>query len=100
MDLLEKHKKYLIAFGGHKQAAGFSILKTDFADFKQTIISVVNAQDFTGYRKELTVDKVIKLDEIGFKLIEQTQKFKPFGMGNPKPIFCIKDFEMEGVKFL
>lgn len=55
----------------------------------------MNAQDFSSHRKEITIDKVITLDEIGFKLIEKTQKFKPFGMGNPKPLFLIKDFEME-----
>jgi single-stranded-DNA-specific exonuclease len=55
----------------------------------------MNAQDFTQHKKKLSIDKVIKLDEIGFKLIERTQKFKPFGMGNPKPLFLIKDFEME-----
>ena len=80
VDLLEAHKDYLIAFGGHKQAAGFSILKKDFPAFQKAIIADVNAQDFSAYKKELTVDKIIKLDEIGFKLIEQTQKFKPFGM--------------------
>ena len=55
----------------------------------------MNDQDFSAHRKEVQVDKIIKLDEIGFKLIEKTQKFKPFGMGNPKPLFLIKDFEME-----
>ena len=78
--LLEKHKQYLIAFGGHKQAAGFSVLKKDFPEFQEKILSDMNSQDFSHHKKELTVDKLIKLDEIGFKLIEQTQKFKPFGM--------------------
>lgn len=59
------------------------------------MIADVNSQDFSNYKKQLTVDKIIKLDEIGFKLIEQTAKYKPFGMGNPKPLFLIKDFEME-----
>jgi single-stranded-DNA-specific exonuclease len=80
VDLLETHKQYLIAFGGHKQAAGFSILKKDFADFQKAIIADVNAQDFSAHKKELRVDKIVKLDEVGFKLIEQTQKYKPFGM--------------------
>lgn len=100
VDLLEKHKKHLIAFGWHKQAAGFSILKKDFPAFQKAMIADVNSQDFSNYKKQLTVDKIIKLDEIGFKLIEQTAKYKPFGMGNPKPLFLIKDFEMEWVKFL
>jgi single-stranded-DNA-specific exonuclease len=64
VDLLEKHKKYLIAFGGHKQAAGFSILKKDFEAFKQALITDMNAQDFSQHKKQLSIDKVIGLDEI------------------------------------
>lgn len=100
IDILEKYKEYLIAFWGHKQAAGFSILKEKFPEFQEKITADLNVQDFSKHKKELLVDKVIKLDEIGFKLIERTQKFKPFGMGNPKPLFMIKDYELEGVKFL
>jgi len=55
----------------------------------------LNALDFTVHKKELIVDKIIKLDEIGFKLIDQTTRFKPFGMGNPKPLFLIQDYEIE-----
>jgi single-stranded-DNA-specific exonuclease len=100
VEVLELHKEYLIAFGWHKQAAWFSILKKDFPEFQKKFTEHMNAQDFSAHRKEVSVDKVIKLDEIGFKLIQQTQKYKPFGMGNPKPLFLIKDFEIEWVKFL
>jgi single-stranded DNA-specific DHH superfamily exonuclease len=70
-------------------------LKKDFPEFQKKFTEHMNAQDFSAHRKEVSVDKVIKLDEIGFKLIQQTQKYKPFGMGNPKPLFLIKDFEIE-----
>jgi single-stranded-DNA-specific exonuclease len=100
VEVLELHKEYLIAFGWHKQSAWFSILKKDFPEFQKKFTEHMNAQDFSAHRKEVSVDKVIKLDEIGFKLIQQTQKYKPFGMGNPKPLFLIKDFEIEWVKFL
>ena len=100
VDVLEKYKEYLIAFWGHKQAAGFSISKEKFPEFQEKITAELNTQDFSWYKKEIHVDKAIKLDEIGFKLIDRTMKFKPFGMGNPKPLFLIKDYELEGVKFL
>lgn len=100
VDILEKYKDYFIAYGGHKQAAGFSILKEKYPEFKEKLVSELNALDFSQYKKELHIDAVISLDEIGFKLIERTNAFKPFGMGNPKPLFLIKNYEVEGVKFL
>lgn len=100
VDLLEKHKEYLIAFGGHKQAAGFSISKEKYPEFREKILSELNALDFSVHKRTLHIDASIKLDEIGFKLLESIAKFKPFGMGNPVPKFLIQDFEIEGVKFL
>ena len=60
----------------------------------------MNAQDFSNYKKEIIVDKVVKLDEIGFHLIETMKKYKPFGMGNPKPLFLIEDVIPSKISFL
>lgn len=100
VDILEDFKEYFIAYGGHKQAAGFSISKEKFPEFREKILSQVNALDFSNYKKELHVDKSICLDEIGFKLLERVNIYKPFGMGNPKPLFLIENFVSEGVQFL
>lgn len=100
VDILEEFKDYFIAFWGHKQAAGFSISKEKFPEFQEKITQKLNKQNFSIHKKELHIDKCISLDEIGFKLLESTQKFKPFGMWNPKPLFLIENFEIEGVKFL
>lgn len=43
---------------------------------------------------------MLSLDEIGFKLIEAMNRFKPFGMGNPKPLFFIENFLPQKVSFL
>ena len=100
IDILEKYKEHFIAFGWHKQAAGFSISKEKFPEFQKKVTSELNAQDFSKYRKELHIDKCIKLDEIGFKLLESMNRFKPFGMGNPKPLFMIEWFVPEKMSFL
>lgn len=100
VDLLEKHKEYLIAFWGHKQAAWFSISKEKYPEFKQKILSELNAMDFSEHKRIIKIDKCIKLDEIGFKLLDSVQQFRPFGMWNPVPKFLIENFEIEWVKFL
>jgi len=100
VDILEQYKEYFLAFWGHKQAAGFSISKKNFPEFREKIITELNTHDFSVHRKQVKADICIKLDEIGFKLIDETMKYKPFGMWNPKPVFLINDFEIEWVKFL
>ncbi len=100
VDILEKYKDVFISFWGHKQAAGFSILKEKFSEFQKNILAEVNAQDFSQYKKEVEVDAKIQLSEIGLKLLEKISAFKPFGMGNASPIFLIENFENQGIKFL
>ena len=60
----------------------------------------LNALDFAQYHKEILVDKSIRLDEIGFKLLDSMNSFKPFGMGNPKPLFIVENFTPEKIAFL
>jgi single-stranded-DNA-specific exonuclease len=64
IELLDKFKDYFIGYGGHKQAAGFSISKEKFPEFRSKIISEINKQNFSHYKKEIVVDKVIKLEEL------------------------------------
>ncbi len=100
IDLLEKYKDSFIAFGGHKQAAGFSILKESFEEFKQKIQADLNAEDFSQHTKKIEIDKCVKLDEIGFKFLASMNTYKPFGLWNPKPVFMIENFEPERVSIL
>ena len=46
------------------------------------------------------MDKVVNLDEVGFHIVDSMNRFKPFGMGNPKPLFLIEDFIPTKVSFL
>ena len=100
VDILEKYKKYFIAFWGHKAASGFSISKEKFPEFQKKITAELNALDFSQHTKEIHIDKCVKLDEIGFKLLESMNKYKPFGMGNPKPLFLVEGFEADKISFI
>ena len=100
VDILEKYKEYFIAFGGHKAAAGFSISKEKFPEFQEKITKELDSMNFTKHAKELNIDKCVRLDEIGFRLLESMNIYKPFGMGNPKPLFLVEDFEPEKMSFV
>ncbi len=99
-EILEENKHFFEAFGGHKQAAWFTIKKEKFPEFKQIILDTVNNQDFSGYKKRIIVDKLISSDEIGFKLIKEMTRYKPFGIGNTKPIFMIQNLDYSAIEYL
>ena len=100
IETLEKYKDYFIAFWGHKQAAWFSISKEKFSEFKTKIINELNKLDFSKHKKELQVDKVVKLEELWFSFLSHVNKYKPFGIGNPKPLFMVEDLEYDKLEFL
>lgn len=100
IDLLDKFKEYFIWYGWHKQAAWFSIKKENFAEFRSKIVAEINKQNFSYYKKELVVDKVIRLEELGFAFLNKVNKFKPFWLWNPKPIFMVENLEYDKMEFL
>lgn len=100
IEILEKYTDYFIAFWGHKQAAGFSITKEKFWEFKSKIISELNKQNFKNYKKELVVDKVIRLEELWFAFLNNVNKYKPFGIWNLKPIFMVEKLDYQKIEFL
>ncbi len=100
IDLLERHKKYFITFGWHKGAAWLTIKKENFVNFKRDILKDINKISFKKHRKEILVDKIVNLDEIWFKFLVKVNKFKPFGMWNPKPNFMVKNLDYTSVSYL
>ncbi len=100
IEILEKYKSHFLHFGGHKQAAGFSISKENFENFKMLITQELNQIDFSSFQKIILADKVIGVEEFGTRLYRQTLEFRPFGMGNPKPIFAFRDFEIDSVEWM
>lgn len=100
IDLLDKHKKYFTVYGWHKQAAWFTILKENFIDFKRDILRDINKISFKNSKKKVMVDKIVNLDEIWFNFLAKVNKFKPFGMWNPKPNFIVRDLDFTSVWYL
>ncbi len=100
IDILEKYKDMFIAFGWHKQAAGFSISRDKFGAFKSALTAELNAQDFSKHRKIVDITKIIQLEELWFGFLRKVNKFKPFGLWNPKPLFMVENLEYESVWIL
>ncbi len=100
VDILEKYKEYFIGFGWHKQAAGFSIKREKFWEFKSKVLADLNSMDFRKHRKEVVVDKIVELNELWFWFLKKINKFKPYGIGNKKPVFMIEDLDYDTVEIL
>lgn len=74
------------AGGGHKCAAGVSILESRFDEWKNWMLNRV--------KDELVLDREIEIDgfitELGLKNLQKLSSFGPFGPGNPSPRLILK----------
>jgi len=84
----------LIKFGGHDQAAGFSLKTENIEAFKKKIYRIANHKI---KKEDLILKEIIEAEinpsDINWQFYEEIEKFKPFGEGNPEPIFILKNIE-------
>lgn len=96
--LIKSQEHLLSKFGGHKMAAGLSMSADHVDSFRKGINEAskqIPADDFIPVN-----DIVGELEHhsINMELISLLEKFEPYGEGNPKPRFLIKEAEVLNVK--
>ena len=84
-------------FGGHKYAAGLTLLPEQYAPFKAKFEKVVNETiEPHLLTPEIKVDSAISLNGITPKLLRIINQFAPFGPGNMTPVFMAKNLRDTG----
>jgi len=86
-------KDILLGFGGHRQAAGLSISKSNIGDFEQRICKIVE-EEVRDFTPTIVIDADVGLNEITFNLTREISLLEPFGYGNPEPIFGSRGLEV------
>ncbi|MGB0879667.1 MAG: single-stranded-DNA-specific exonuclease RecJ [Polaribacter sp.] len=85
---LEKCSEFIEQFGGHKYAAGLTLLPENYIHFKNKFEEVVvNSIDKQLLIPEISIDADIELSEITPKFFRIIQQMGPFGPQNMKPVF-------------
>lgn len=94
---LEGCSDYIEQFGGHKYAAGLTLLEEQYHNFKHQFEKVVKESiDPQLLQPEITVDGTIELKDISPKLMRIIRQFAPFGPGNMTPVFMAENVQDSG----
>ncbi len=92
------HPEIFIDFGGHKKAAGFSILPQYKNLFLKTLNSIAETQILDEYLiPKIEIDAKISPQDLNEKFFEYYYKLAPFGVGNPLPIFLMPHIKVKEV---
>ena len=83
-------------FGGHEQAAGFSLAKTDIDKLRQQLLNYCSKTiDDYMLIPRYSYDLDLKPNDITYNLVEELEALEPFGIGNPSPSFLLHNVKLE-----
>jgi single-stranded-DNA-specific exonuclease len=86
---LERCADVFVRFGGHRQAAGLTMEAARVPEFRARINAHADAVlEPDQLRPRLRIDAPLNLKAITPDLMRGLDALGPFGMGNPRPVFC------------
>ncbi len=83
-------KELLDKFGGHPMAAGLSLQEDKVDELRKALNNKCELTDEDLTRK-IMIDSSLPLEYLNLHLIEELNVLEPFGKGNAKPVFGVKD---------
>ncbi|WP_029187831.1 single-stranded-DNA-specific exonuclease RecJ [Streptococcus suis] len=96
---LKDHQDLFIAFGGHAGAAGMTLEVDKLEELALTLTDYIieNKLDLSS-KSSLVLDEELDLEELTLDTLKSFEKLAPYGMDNKKPIFYVKDFQVESAR--
>lgn len=83
-------KELLDKFGGHPMAAGLSLQEDKVDELRIALNNKCELTDEDLTRK-IMIDSSLPLEYLNLHLIEELNVLEPFGKGNAKPVFGVRD---------
>lgn len=109
-EAIEACSEHLEQFGGHHHAAGLTLELTKVEAFKQQFNSIVEERLLTEQELEcIDIDAEIHLAELFVagesmyqipRLYDMLEQMEPFGPGNDKPVFCLRNVYASSYRLL
>ncbi len=94
MDMLRECEDYLIQFGGHANAAGFSLKKENLDGFHECFTEVCARYIPENREYKIAANMEVKLEMMTFGLINRLKMLEPYGHLNRKPVFFIPRIDL------
>ncbi|MBI4288838.1 MAG: single-stranded-DNA-specific exonuclease RecJ [Chloroflexi bacterium] len=92
---LQQCRDLLDRFGGHPQAAGFSLATQRMPELRERLVEIARRQlDGKDLRPSLLIDTELPLANLDGQAFPLLQKLSPFGKGNPTPTFLSRNVQV------
>ena len=88
---LENSADLFIDYGGHDAAAGFSLVPEKWPEFLERALAFSATIELSEADETILVDAELPHDWLRPELTSTTERFEPYGEGNPPLVFMSKD---------
>ncbi len=98
IEVLRRYEDLFEKLGGHDMAAGFSIKLSNIDKLKSTLQSLNEWPDEI-FRPKVKIEFELPSSLINLELFNTIQKLRPFGTGNPEPVFMTSRLTVANLMF-
>lgn len=85
--------------GGHEEAGGFSVSNDFIHTLEDELVKVYQEVRKEKEEAELFLDATLSLADVNWVNWKQIEKFAPFGMANPKPVFLFENVKLAEARY-
>lgn len=100
VEVLGTQGKLLQRYGGHDQAAGLAMDKSNFTKFKKGFEAEAQKRITKKLVKTLLADVEVNFKDINHKLCDEILMLEPFGKGNELPVLLLNGVKIVNKKLL
>ena len=101
IEAISRCSKHLCEFGGHRGAAGFTLDNSKLVDFKDQLEAIAGEEiQSENLVPVINIDAEINSEDINWNIYDQIAKFSPFGEGNPKPLFLVRNLKISQMRIV
>ena len=92
---IQRCSPMLLSYGGHRFAVGLTIEREKIEPFKDRFEELVSQGCKPGdFVPKIRIDSEVALPIIERGLVEELSLLAPFGVSNPKPLFCSRELRV------
>ncbi len=95
-EALHHCSEHLVAYGGHRYAAGLKILPERVPSLRTALNRFAAELPEEIFQPTLHIEAVASLNEVDENLLSLLARFEPFGPENPEPVFASLGLEVVG----
>lgn len=86
-------------FGGHRASGGFTVLDDAVFFLEERLCEAYTSLPTSNAAPDARADAELSANEATDELLKRLARLAPFGMGNEKPVFALRDVQLSGVSW-